>query len=67
MLNPKIIGAIAGLVLGLIVIIFGVLEAILVILFVLAGWFIGKVRMGEIDLQELYERFTSSRGRRPRE
>ena len=66
MLNPKIIGAIAGLVLGLIVIIFGVLEAILVILFVLAGWFIGKVRMGEIDLQELYERFTSSRGRRPR-
>ena len=66
MLNPKIIGAIAGLVLGLVVIIFGVLEAILVILFVLAGWFIGKVRMGEIDLQELYERFTSSRGRRPR-
>ena len=67
MLNPKIIGAISGLVLGLIVIIFGVLEAILVILFVLAGWFIGKVRMGEIDLQELYERFTSSRGRKPRE
>jgi len=66
MLNPKIIGAISGLVLGLIVIIFGVLEAILVILFVLAGWFIGKVRMGEIDLMELYERFTSSRGRKPR-
>ena len=66
MLNPKIIGAISGLVLGLIVIIFGVLEAILVILFVLAGWFIGKVRMGEIDLQELYERFTSSRGGKPR-
>jgi len=65
MLNPKIIGAIAGLVLGLIVIIFGVLEAILVILFVLAGWFIGKVWMGEIDLQELYERFKSGRGKGP--
>ena len=65
MLNPKIIGAIAGLVLGLIVVIFGVLEAILVILFVLAGWFIGKVWMGEIDLQELYERFKSGRGKGP--
>ena len=66
MLNPKIIGAIAGLVLGLIVIIFGVLKAILVILFVLAGWFIGKVWTGEIDLRELYERFMSSRGKGPR-
>ena len=65
MFNPKIIGAIAGLVLGLIVVIFGVLEAILVILFVLAGWFIGKVWMGEIDLQELYERFRSGRGKGP--
>ena len=66
MFNPKIIGAIAGLVLGLIVITLGVLEAILVALFILAGWFIGKVWMGEIDLQDLYERFMSSRGRRPR-
>ena len=66
MLNSKIIGAIAGLVLGLIVIIFGVLQAILVILFVLAGWFIGKVRMGEIDLQDIYERFIKGRGRGPR-
>ena len=63
MLNPKMIGAIAGLVLGLIVIIFGVLKAILVILFVLAGWFVGKVWTGEIDLRELYERFMSSRGK----
>ena len=66
MLNPKIIGAVSGLVLGLIVIIFGVMETILVILFVLAGWFIAKVWMGEIDLQELYERFMKSRGKRPR-
>lgn len=63
MLNPKTIGAIAGLVLGLIVIFAGVLKAIVVILFILAGWFIGKVWMGEIDLQDIYERFIRSRDR----
>jgi len=63
MLNPKTIGVIAGLVLGLIVILVGFWEAIVVALFILAGWFIGKVLMGEIDLQDLYERFIKGRGR----
>jgi uncharacterized membrane protein len=62
-LNPKTIGIIAGLVLGLIVIFVGVLKAIVVVLFILAGWFIGKVWMGEIDLQDLYERFIRNRDR----
>ena len=63
MLNPKTIGVIAGLVLGLIVILVGFWEAIVVALFISAGWFIGKVLMGEIDLQDLYERFIKGRGR----
>jgi uncharacterized membrane protein len=63
MLNPKTIGVIAGLVLGLIVIFVGFWKAVVVALFILAGWFIGKVWMGEIDLQDLYERFIKGRGR----
>lgn len=63
MLNPKTIGAIAGLVLGLIVILVGFWQAVVVGLFILVGWFIGKVLMGEIDLQDLYERFIRGRGR----
>ncbi|MCD6568213.1 MAG: DUF2273 domain-containing protein [Dehalococcoidia bacterium] len=65
-LNPKTIGAIIGLVLGLVVLIFGVGKAVILVLFVLAGWYVGKVWSGEIDLAELYERFKSDRniGRR---
>jgi predicted metal-binding membrane protein len=66
MLNPKVIGVIAGFTLGLVVICLGVLEAFILVLFVLGGWFIGKVWMGEIDLLDLYERFMSRRGKRPR-
>jgi uncharacterized membrane protein len=67
MLNAKAIGAIAGLVLGIIVVCFGGLKALLVVLFVLAGWLVGKFLMGEIDLLDLYERFMRGRGKRPRE
>jgi len=66
MLNPKAIGAIAGLIVGLIVIFFGVLKALILALFILAGWFVAKIWMGEIDLLDVYERFMSSRGKRPR-
>ena len=66
MLNSKLIGAIAGLVAGVIILYFGFLEAILVGLFVLAGWFIAKVWMGEIDLIDVYERFINSRGKGPK-
>lgn len=66
MLNPKVIGAIAGLIVGLIVIFLGVLKAFILALFILAGWFVAKIWMGEIDLLDVYERFMSSRGKRPR-
>ncbi len=66
MLNPKIIGAIAGLVLGIVVVCFG-LKAFIVVLFILVGWLIGKFWMGEIDLLDIYERFMRGRGKRPRE
>ncbi len=65
-LNPKSVGAIIGLVLGLVVLIFGVGKAIILLLFVLAGWFVGKVWAGEIDLIEVYERFKSDRNMRNR-
>jgi uncharacterized membrane protein len=67
MLNAKTIGAIAGLVLGIVVVSFGALKALVVVLFVVAGWLVGKFLMGEIDLLDLYERFMRGRGKRPRE
>ena len=65
-LSPKAIGAIAGLVAGLVVLCFGILKAILLALFILAGWLIARIWTGDIDLIDIYERFMSSRGRRPR-
>lgn len=66
MSNPKVIGAIAGLVVGVVVIWFGAQTAFLLALFILAGWLIGKFWMGEIDLLDIYERFMRSRGKSPR-
>lgn len=66
MLNPKVVGAVAGLVVGVIGVWLGALEAFIVALFILAGWFIGKFWIGEIDLLDAYERFLRSRGKRPR-
>jgi len=66
MLSPKIIGATIGLVIGVVVVWLGPLEAFLVVLFIIAGWFVGKFWMGEIDIIEIYERFMRNRGKRPR-
>ncbi len=66
MLSPKIIGATIGLVIGVVVVWLGPLEAFLVALFIIAGWFVGKFWMGEIDIIEIYERFMRNRGKRPR-
>ena len=65
MLNPKIIGIIAGLGVGIVTLWFGPLKAFLLALFVLAGWLVGKFWMGEIDLLDVYERFMKSRGKGP--
>jgi uncharacterized membrane protein len=66
MLSPKIIGATIGLVIGVVIVWLGPLEAFLVALFIIAGWFVGKFWMGEIDVIEIYERFMRNRGKRPR-
>ena len=66
MLDPKIIGAIVGLGIGIAVLWVGPLKTFLLALFVLAGWFVGKYWKGEINLFDLYEFFTRKRGRRPR-
>jgi hypothetical protein len=66
MLNPKIIGAIVGLGIGIVVLWFSPLKAFLLALFVLAGWFVGKFLMGEVDFLDAYERFLTRRGKRPK-
>lgn len=66
MLNPKILGAAIGLVIGITAVWLGPLKAFLLALFIIAGWFVGKFWMGEIDIIDIYERFMDNRGKRPR-
>lgn len=66
MLHPKLIGAVAGLAVGVVWVWFGPLNAFFVALFILGGWIIGKFWIGEIDILDAYERFMHSRGKRPR-
>lgn len=65
MLNAKVMSIVAALIIGIVFVWFGALNAFFVALFMLAGWLIGKLVTGEIDLLDLYERFLSSRGKRP--
>ncbi|MFC1923964.1 hypothetical protein ACFLXA_01155 [Chloroflexota bacterium] len=58
------IGIIAGLTIGVVFAWLGALNAFFVALFMLAGWIISKLWLGEIDILELYERFMQSRGGR---
>lgn len=66
LLNPKLIGAIIGLIIGIVAISVGAWKAFILVLFVLAGWLLVKFWTGEIDFLDAYERFLSSRGKRPR-
>lgn len=65
--NPKFTFALFGLIVGLIVIIFGILKAFILVLFILAGWFVGKLWMREIDLGAMYSRFRENRAKKKRE
>lgn len=67
MIHPKTIGVVGGLIAGIIIAWLGFAAFLTVALCVLAGWFIAKVYLGEIDLIDAYERFQSDRGRRRRE
>ena len=66
MLNSKVVGVVAGLVIGVVFVWFGALNAFFVALFMLAGWLVAKFLSGDFDVLDLYERFMESRGRRPR-
>jgi hypothetical protein len=66
MTNIKLWGALAGLIIGVVWVWFGPLNAFFVVLFVLGGWLIAKFWAGEIDLLDEYERFMRSRGKRPK-
>jgi uncharacterized membrane protein len=61
--NPKLIGACAGLIIGVVLVFAGTLNAFIVALFVLLGWLIGKFFSGEIDLDELYDRYLRGKTR----
>ncbi len=61
--NPKLIGALVGLIVGVVLVFTGTLNAFIVALFLLLGWLIGKYIAGEIDLDELYDRFIRGRTR----
>lgn len=65
--NPRITGAVLGLVIGIVLVWLGPLEAFIAALFALGGWLIGKYIKGEFPIvDDLLERFISSR-REPEE
>ena len=65
--NPKIAGTVIGLVIGVVLVWLGPLEAFIAALFALLGWLIGKFLSGEIPIVDLLlERFVASRNRGPR-
>lgn len=62
--NPKVVGIVAGLIIGIAFAWFGALNAFFVALFMFAGWLVAKFLTGEIDVLDLYDRFMRSRGKR---
>ena len=67
MLNPKIIGAFLGLVVGLVAVLIGIWQAFVLILFILVGWLIGKIYMGELNPFAMYRNYKASRDEKKRE
>ena len=63
--NPKLVGLILGLIVGLVLIFAGGWNALVVGIFLLGGWLVGKFVAGEIDLDDLYDRHLRGRTRRP--
>jgi hypothetical protein len=62
--NPKTLGAALGLVIGVVFVWQGALDAFFTALFVLAGWTVGKYASGEVPIVDaLLERFIASRNR----
>ena len=59
--NPKMIGALIGLAIGVVLVFAGALNAFIVALLILLGWIIGSYLAGEIDVDDLYDRFVRGR------
>ena len=62
--NPKTLGAALGVVVGVVFVWQGALDAFFTALFVLGGWTVGKYISGEIPIVDvLLERFIINRNR----
>lgn len=65
MQNPKIVGTVVGLIIGIVLVWLGPLEAFIAALFALGGWLIGKYLSGEFPVIDvLLERLITSWTRR---
>ena len=68
MLNTKLIFTIGGLLVGVIGVAFGPLEAFIVLLLTAVGWLIGKYAAGEMQVVNVFlARFFSNRLGAPRD
>ena len=66
--NPKLIFTAIGLMVGVVGVAFGPLEAFIVLVFTSLGWLVGKYVAGEIPIIDTFlERFFSDRLRGPRD
>ena len=64
--DPKLLWAAVGLVVGVIGVTLGPLDAFIVLVFTVVGWGVGKYAAGEIPvIDRLLERFFSDRLRGP--
>jgi hypothetical protein len=57
----KLTWVVLGVIIGVVLVLAGALNAFFVALFILAGWLIGKYVAGEIDLDGLYDRYLRGR------
>jgi uncharacterized membrane protein len=60
-MNGKLLGALSGLVFGVVLFWKGFGEAVAVLLLVLLGWFVGKLASREVDVLSLLERISKRR------
>ena len=59
--DPKVIGAIVGLIVGLVMVFAGTLNAFIVAALIFGGWIVGKCISGEIDVDDIYDRYLRGR------
>ncbi len=65
-MDTRTVGILVGIVIGVVFVWQGALNAFFVALIVLAGWILAKIITGEIDLLDTYDRFQQTRPKRRR-